>query len=123
MADDKKNKEHVGGSDIWILIPLAALSIPIISILSDTESLILEVAMGAAMILAILGVLTRGLMTHRHRLDIAHMEAQSRLAGEEAKRAAETNALLAKNAEVRQLRQAVRSDALSRSVEAPKKTT
>jgi len=120
MADDKN--EDVGGSDIWILIPLVALCIPIIAILSNTDSLVLDLAMGAVMILTVIGVLTRGLMTHRHRLDIAHMEAQARLAGEEAKRAVETNALLAKNAEVRQLREAVRSDRPGVSADNPRET-
>lgn len=109
------------GSDAWLILPAMGISIPIIGILAGSESTILSVAFSIVAILAVLGFVARMLMTHRHRLEMTAIEAKTQLAWAEAEQTARSSELMAKNSEIRSLREAIRADAPS-SAESPRET-
>lgn len=65
-------------NNIWIVIPLAALSIPILAILRDTPWV--GWMFGAVVLIGALTMAARSLMTHRHDLRMKEIEAQERVA-------------------------------------------
>jgi len=65
------------GDNIWILIPLAALSIPIFAVIGNSTILTTTVA-GVVGLLAVTMAI-RSLLTHRHRLRMEELEAQERI--------------------------------------------
>lgn len=72
------NKQPEGlGDNIWILIPLAALSIPIFAVIGNSTILTTTVA-GVVGLLAVTMAI-RSLLTHRHRLRMEELEAQERI--------------------------------------------
>ncbi|HLT97646.1 MAG TPA: hypothetical protein VK070_12775 [Acidimicrobiia bacterium] len=72
-------KEKDGlGDNIWILIPLAALSIPIFAIIG--ENVILTSVIAGLVALIGITLALRSLMTHRHNLRMEELEAQERIA-------------------------------------------
>lgn len=77
MSDGEKSQGNGGlGDNIWILIPLAALSIPIFAVVNDGP---LVWVLGAVIVLVALTLAARSLMTHRHELRIRELEAQERI--------------------------------------------
>jgi hypothetical protein len=74
-------QEPVGGffqsDNVWVLIPLAALSIPIIAVASDGP---LVWALGAVAVVAALTFAVRYVMVLRHRLALEELAARQRLA-------------------------------------------
>lgn len=72
------NKQPEGlGDNIWILIPLAALSIPIFAVVGADSPLTYAIAGVIALVAVTLAV--RFLMTHRHRLKMEELEARERI--------------------------------------------
>ncbi len=65
-------------NNIWIVIPLAALSIPVLAILRDTPWV--GWMFGAVVLIGALTMAARSLMTHRHDLRMKEIEAQERVA-------------------------------------------
>ena len=65
------------GDNIWILVPLAALSIPIFAIIG--ENVILTSVVSGLIVLIAVTLALRSLMTHRHRLKMEELEAQERI--------------------------------------------
>ncbi|MFO7293667.1 MAG: hypothetical protein FWJ92_12560 [Actinomycetes bacterium] len=65
------------GDNIWILVPLAALSIPIFAIIG--ENVILTSVVSGIIVLIAVTLAIRSLMTHRHRLKMEELEAQERI--------------------------------------------
>src|SRR5690606_1332171 len=65
------------GDNIWILVPLAALSIPIFAIIG--ENVILTSVVSGIIVLIAVTLAIRSLMTHRHRLKMEELEAQARI--------------------------------------------
>ena len=63
--------------NVWVLIPLAALSIPILAIMKDTSWI--GWVFGAVALVTALTVATRSLMNHRHSLKMKEIEAQERV--------------------------------------------
>src|SRR5690606_24635628 len=61
----------------WILIPLAALSIPIFGIIG--ENVILTSVVSGVVVLIAVTLAIRSLMTHRHRLKMEELEARERI--------------------------------------------
>src|SRR5690554_7065345 len=65
------------GDNIWILVPLAALSIPIFAIIG--ENVILTSVVSGVIALIAITLAIRSLMTHRHRLKMEELEAKERI--------------------------------------------
>ena len=70
-------KKNGLGDNIWILIPLAALSIPIFGIIG--ENVILTSVVSGVVVLIAVTLAIRSLMTHRHRLKMEELEARERI--------------------------------------------
>lgn len=73
MADRKNGL----GDNIWILIPLAALSIPIFAVIG--ENVILTSVISGVVVLFAVTLAIRSLMTHRHSLKMEELEARERI--------------------------------------------
>lgn len=73
MAD----KNHGLGDNIWVLIPLAALSIPIFAVIGENDIFSGVIAGVIALLAVTLAV--RSLMTHRHNLKMEELEARERI--------------------------------------------
>lgn len=65
------------GDNIWILIPLAALSIPIFAVIG--ENVILTSVIAGVVALMAVTLAIRSLMTHRHKLKMEELAAQERI--------------------------------------------
>lgn len=65
------------GDNIWVLIPLAALTIPILAVSGGSESP-LTWSVGVLVIVVAVTLAVRSLMTHRHNLRLKEIEAQER---------------------------------------------
>src|SRR5690606_21653835 len=70
-------KKNGLGDNIWILIPLAALSIPIFGIIG--ENVILTSVVSGVVVLIAVTLAIRSLMTHRHRVKMEELEARERI--------------------------------------------
>lgn len=64
------------GDNVWVLIPLAALSIPIFAVIGDSP---LVWVIGGVIALAAVTLAIRSLMTHRHSLKMEELEARERI--------------------------------------------
>ncbi len=99
------------GGNVWILIPLAALSIPIIAVLGQATN---ADWMGWIFgVLATIGAVTlsaRSLMTHRSRLRIEELEARERVLRAEHDQLSAAEQILARDAGLHELRQVVQRD-------------
>lgn len=71
MSDHRSN-------NIWILIPLAALSIPVLAILRDTSWI--GWMFGAVVLIGAISMAAKSLMNHRHELRMKEIEARERVA-------------------------------------------
>lgn len=100
-----KNKDS---DSLWVLVPLAALMIPIIAV-SDGNT-VLVWAIAAAFVIAAGGLVGRSLMDRAHRHRLAEMEAKARLEAAERERLREANRVLDTDDRVRELRQSIRDD-------------
>lgn len=89
MSDDQS---FLRSQNVWILIPLAALSIPIIAVLNDKAWL--GWVLGAVAIITALTVAGKSLMNHRHSLRLKEIEAQERLARTEHEHLASAQRIL-----------------------------
>lgn len=92
-------------SSIWVLVPLAALMIPIIAV-ADGNALVL-VGVGAAFLVIVLGVVARSLMDYRHELRLKEIEAERRLIQEDRLRFDDAKRVLDRDSELRELRSAI----------------
>lgn len=63
--------------NVWIFVPLAALSIPILAIFRDTSWV--GWVFGSVVLVMALTVAARSLMNHRHSLKMKEIEAQERV--------------------------------------------
>jgi hypothetical protein len=79
-------------SNIWIVIPLAALSIPILAIMRDTSWI--GWVFGGVVLIAALAVAAWSLMRHRHDLRMKEIAAQERLVKIEQEHLASAQRLL-----------------------------
>ena len=73
-----ENQSFLRSSNVWVLIPLAALSIPILAVLSNTSWI--GWVLGAVATITALTISAKSLMNHRHRLRLKEIEAQERVA-------------------------------------------
>lgn len=74
---DSNDKGNKWGDSIWILVPLAALSIPIFAIIGT--NVILTSVVAAVIGLVAITLAARSLMTHRHNLTMVELEAKERI--------------------------------------------
>ena len=63
--------------NIWVLIPLAALSVPIFSVIGGNA--VLSAVVGGSLGLVAVTLAVRSLMTHRHNLKMEELAAQERI--------------------------------------------
>ena len=68
------------GDNIWILIPLTALMIPIFGVIGSSDNPAIAWVVAGVIAVAALTVAARSLMTHRHNLKMEELEAQERIA-------------------------------------------
>ncbi len=100
------------GGNVWVLIPLAALSIPIIAVLGQATN-----ADWIGWIIAILATIggvtlsARSLMTHRSRLRIEELEARERVLRAEHEQLSAAEQILARDTGLHDLRQVVQRQA------------
>lgn len=64
------------GDNVWVLIPLTALSIPIFAVIGDSP---LAWFVGAVIALIAVTLAAGSLMTHRHNLRMQELEAQEKV--------------------------------------------
>lgn len=108
-------KEKDGlGDNIWILIPLAALSIPIFAIIG--ENVILTSVIAGLVALIGITLALRSLMTHRHNLRMEELEAQERIARAEREQLSAAQRILELDGGAVDLGEAVRQTGSSRRV-------
>jgi hypothetical protein len=67
----------LNGPNVWVLIPLAALSIPIVAIVGETP---LMWFLGGALLVVAFMLASRNLMALRHRHRLEELEARERIA-------------------------------------------
>lgn len=67
------------GDNIWVLIPLAALMIPIFAVLGSAENTGVFWIFGGVVAVAAVTLAARSLMTHRHNLKMDELVAQERI--------------------------------------------
>lgn len=91
--------------NIWILVPLAALMIPIIAIAGNNPVFWAIFAM--AVVLGGGTLAARNLMSHRHELRMAEIEAQAKVMAEERAQLEVANRIL--DADVAELRSQFRA--------------
>lgn len=78
------SKEDRGlGDNIWILIPLTALMIPIFAVIGSSQNPAIAWVVAGVIALGALTVAVRSLMTHQHNLKMEELEARERIAREE----------------------------------------
>lgn len=110
MADSDKDDKD-GSSNIWILIPLMALMIPIIAVGSSSEQAAAFWAVLATALLLGGGTFAaRSLMTHRHRLRMIEIEAQAKIAAEERHQLEAANRILDADSAAAELREQLRAE-------------
>lgn len=103
MAKDNRDSS---GDHIWILIPLAALSIPIFAVIDS--NVILSAVIGAVIALVAVTLCGRYLISHRHRLKMVEMEAQERIVLAERSRLSTAERILELDSGVAELSEALR---------------
>lgn len=106
MADDEVSG-GIFADNPWLLIPLTALMIPIIAVITETDAVALQIALGLVVLVIAAAVAARGLMTHRHGLRMAELEAQARLAEADSEQLAQANRIIDQNAKIAELRSAL----------------
>jgi hypothetical protein len=67
------------GDNIWILIPLTALMIPIFAVIGSSENPAIAWVVAAVIALGAVTLAIRSLMTHRHNLLMEELEARERI--------------------------------------------
>ena len=77
MSRKSDDKGDGWGDSIWVLVPLAALSIPIFAVIGS--NVILTSVIAAVIGLVAITLAARSLMTHRHRLLMQELEARERI--------------------------------------------
>jgi len=101
--DDSSATTVAGGFDAWwVLIPLAALSIPILAV-----SPVMAVGLIALVVIAAGTVATKVLMNHRHNLRLHELGMQQKIAELEASQLESANRVIEQNARLQDLRDAV----------------
>lgn len=73
------NENKGFGDNIWILIPLTALMIPIFAVVGSSNNPAIAWVVAGVIALAAVTLAMRSLMTHRHNLKMDEMEAQERI--------------------------------------------
>lgn len=68
------------GDNIWILIPLTALMIPIFAVIGSSDNPAIAWVVAGVFALAAVTVAVRSLMTHRHNLKMEELKARERIA-------------------------------------------
>ena len=86
----------------WVLIPLAALSIPILAVSPWMAAGLIGVALIAAGTIA-----AKIIMNHRHRLKLQELGMRQRIAEAEASQLESANRVIEQNAQMRDLREAI----------------
>ena len=86
----------------WVLIPLAALSIPILAVSPWMAAGLIGVALIAAVTIA-----AKVIMNHRHRLKLQELGMRQRIAEAEASQLESANRVIEQNAQMRDLREAI----------------
>lgn len=74
------SKEKGLGDNIWIVIPLTALMIPIFAVIGSSQNPALVWVVAGVIAVAALTVAARSLMTHNHNLRMEELEAKERIA-------------------------------------------
>lgn len=92
MADGHRSEGFLESGNVWVLIPLAALSIPILGILTDDGAGTWVV--GLVLVVAAVTAATRHLLVLRHRLRLEELAAQERVALAERERFAAIDRLV-----------------------------
>jgi hypothetical protein len=90
-VDEQRSHGPFGEGNVWVLVPLAALSIPIFAIVADSA---LAVALGAVILIAAVTAAVRHIVVLRHRLRLEELAAQHRLSVAERDRFAAIDRLV-----------------------------
>lgn len=107
-AEDDDASDDVEDSS-WVLIPLAALMIPILGVSQGNDGgAAIAIAVAVALVLAVATLLARMLMVQRHNLRMTELRAERRLAQEESQQLMQANQMLERNRTIEELRLAVR---------------
>lgn len=93
---------------IWILVPLAALCIPIFAVIGDNTPLLILI--GGLLALAGVVLAARSLMTHRHNLTMKELDARERITLAERAQLTEAQRILELDDRLPDLKSAVESD-------------
>jgi hypothetical protein len=88
---EPRREGFFASDNVWILIPLAALSIPILAVTGDSP---LVWVIGALAVIAAITASTRSLLGDRHDLRLREMAVQERLAVAERERLAAVDRVL-----------------------------
>ena len=94
MHDVDEQRSHggpFGEGNVWVLVPLAALSIPIFAIVADSP---LALALGAVILIAAITAGVRHIVVLRHGLRMEELTAQQRLSVAERERFAAIDRLV-----------------------------
>jgi hypothetical protein len=103
------SKESTGlGDNIWILIPLTALMIPIFAVIGSSNNPILVWVVSGVIILAALTIAARSLLTHNHNLRMEELEAKERIARAEREQLTAAERLLDLDRGARDLGEAIK---------------
>ena len=93
MADEHRSGGFLESGNVWVLIPLAALSIPILAVLTEDGS-DLGWVVGLVLVVAAVTAATRHLLVLRHRLRMQELAAQERISLAERERFAAIDRLV-----------------------------
>lgn len=103
-----ENNEKKSNDTIWILVPLAALSIPIFAVIGDNTALTVAVGVVLAIVAIVIGA--RSLMTHRHELTMRELEARERIVRAEKEQLTEAQRIIDRDTNIPDLRSAIEND-------------
>lgn len=76
----RMSKDKGLGDNIWILIPLIALMIPIFAVIGSSENPSIAWVVAGVIALTAVTLAIRSLMTHAHNLKMEELAAQERIA-------------------------------------------
>lgn len=119
MAKKNKGKEPKSeelriveaiGDGAWVLVPLAALMIPILAVSDGVAGgSAIPLAVAVTMVMVVGAVLARMLMAQRHSLRMRELQAERAIAEAEARQMSQANQVIENNRTIQELRQAVAS--------------
>lgn len=76
MSDERRSEGFFSSDNVWVLIPLAGISIPIFAVTADSP---LVWVVGAVILIAAIAAAARHLLVLKHRLRLEELAAQERL--------------------------------------------